>query len=86
MDKNITKTISDVKNSITKEENDCEFYVKLFFDVNRGGFSDVAENILSCLDYASFVNFKRTCKLVYQYIISSNIEQVSLKSQIKIST
>ena len=82
MDKNITKTISDVKNSITKEENDCEFYVQLFFDVNRGGFSDIAENILSCLDYASFVNFKRTCTLVYQYIISSNIEQVSLKSQI----
>ena len=82
MDKNITKNISDVKNSITKEENDCEFYVKLFFDVNRGGFSDVAENILSCLDYASFVNFKRTCTLVYQYIISSNIEQVSLKSWI----
>ena len=81
MDKNITKNISEVKNSIIiKEENDCEFYVKLFFDVNRGGFSDVSENILSFLDYASFVNFKRTCKLVYQYIISSNIEQVSLKS------
>ena len=81
MDKNITKNISDAKNSITtKEENNCEFYVQLFFDVNRGGFSDVAENILSFLDYASFVNFKRTCKLVYQYIISSNIEQVSLKS------
>ena len=60
-------------NNITE---DSDYYFSLFFDVNRGGFIDVAEKILAFLDYASFINFKQTCKLVYQFISSSNIEQV----------
>ena len=57
----------------TMENNN---YISFLFDVNRGGFTDVAERILSFLDYASFVRFKQTCKIVYQFIRSSNIEQV----------
>ena len=56
---------------------DGEFYLDLFFDVNRGGFFDVAQRILNFLDYKSFVQFKRSCKMVYKFIRSSNIEQVS---------
>ena len=56
---------------------DGEFYLDLFFDVNRGGFFDVAQRILNYLDYKSFVQFKRSCKMVYKFIRSSNIEQVS---------
>lgn len=59
-------------------ENTSEFYLRLFFDVNRGGFFDVAENILDYLDYKSFVQFKQSCKMVYEFIKTSNIEQVSL--------
>ena len=59
-------------------ENTSEFYLRLFFDVNRGGFFDVAENILNYLDYKSFVQFKQSCKMVYEFIKTSNIEQVSL--------
>ena len=58
-------------------ENTSEFYLRLFFDVNRGGFFDVAENILNYLDYKSFVQFKQSCKMVYEFIKTSNIEQVS---------
>ena len=53
-----------------------DFHFSILFDVNRGGFFDVAEQILSYLDYASFIRFKQTCKMVYQFIKSSNIEQV----------
>ena len=59
-------------------EYTSEFYLRLFFDVNRGGFFDVAENILNYLDYKSFVQFKQSCKMVYEFIKTSNIEQVSL--------
>ena len=65
-------------NKEIKMENTSEFYLRLFFDVNRGGFFDVAENILDYLDYKSFVQFKQSCKMVYEFIKTSNIEQVSL--------
>ena len=55
---------------------ESDFYLCLFFDVNRGGFFDVAEKILSYLDYKSFVQFKQSCKMVYDFIKTSNIEQV----------
>ncbi len=54
-----------------------ENYIELLFDVNRGGFVDLAEKILGFLDFLSFAAFKRTCKTVYQFIKSSNLEQVS---------
>ena len=54
-----------------------ELYLSLFFDVNRGGFFEVAEKILSYLDYKSFVQFKQSCKIVYGFIKTSNIEHVS---------
>jgi hypothetical protein len=65
---------------ISMDDNNClisEKYFKLFFDVNRGGFLDVAERILVHLDYASFVQFKRTCHTVYDFIKSSNLERVN---------
>lgn len=53
-----------------------------YFDVNRGGFFDVAENILDYLDYKSFVQFKQSCKMVYEFIKTSNIEQLKLKKKL----
>ena len=58
-------------------------YLSLLFDVNRGGFLDVAEKILSYLDYASFIKFKQSCKVVYNFISSSNIEQLKLRRKLK---
>ena len=52
-------------------------YILLFFDVNRGGFFDVAQKILNYLDYKSLVMFKRTCKSIYEFNANYDIEQVS---------
>ena len=54
------------------------FYITLLFDVNRGGFIDIAEKILNYLDYASLIRFKQVCKIIYEFIKSSNLEQVSV--------
>ena len=57
-------------------EEKGQHYLNLFFDVNRGGFYDVAEKILHFLDYRSLVMFKRTCKLFYEFNAQSDIEKV----------
>ena len=67
-----------------KMSGESDFYLCLFFDVNRGGFFDVAEKILSYLDYKSFVQFKQSCKMVYDFIKTSNIEQVQSYLAVKV--
>lgn len=51
-------------------------YINTLFDVNRAGFNHVAEIILTYLDYTSFFQFKRSSKIVYDFINKSNLEQV----------
>ena len=73
------KTRENKKTRLRKEaENYC--YISLLFDVNRGGVADIAENILLFLDYESFKNFKRTCKMVHQFVINSKIEQIFIEN------
>ena len=54
-------------------------YLLIFFDINRGGFFDVAQKILKFLDYKSLVMFKRTCKSIYEFNANCDIEKVSKK-------
>ena len=42
-------------------------YIQLIFDPERGGFVDVAENILQYLDYHSLISFKRSNKKIYNF-------------------
>ncbi len=59
------------------EENCNSFeYLEVLFDVNRGGFIDVAEKIISYLDYHSLIRFKQSCSLIYNFLKSTNLEQV----------
>ena len=65
-----------LKKTRLREKKEKYCYISLLFDVNRGGVADIAENILLFLDYESFKNFKRTCKMVHQFVINSKIEQI----------
>ena len=60
-------------------EEKGQHYLYLFFDVNRGGFYDVANKILNFLDYRSLIMFKRTCKLFHEFNAQSDIEKVGSK-------
>ena len=42
-------------------------YIQLIFDPERGGFVDVAENIVQYLDYHSLINFKRSSSTIYNF-------------------
>ena len=65
-----------LKKTRLREKKEKYCYISLLFDVNRGGVADIAENILLFLDYESFKNFKRTCKMLHQFIINSKVEQI----------
>ena len=65
-----------LKKTKSREKKEKYCYISLLFDVNRGGVADIAENILLFLDYESFKNFKRTCKMVHQFVINSKVEQI----------
>ena len=65
-----------LKKTRLREKKEKYCYISLLFDINRGGVADIAENILLFLDYESFKNFKRTCKMVHQFVINSKIEQM----------
>ena len=47
--------------------NDSITYIQLIFDPDRGGFVDVAENIVRYLDYHSLINLKRSCSKIYNF-------------------
>lgn len=58
-------------------------YLDIFFDLDRSGFIDVTEKILSYLDFKSFVQFKRSCKLIYNFISDQNrLEDRSLRRKL----
>ena len=42
-------------------------YIELIFDPKRGGFVDIAENIVQHLDYLSLINFKRSCRRIHNF-------------------
>lgn len=47
--------------------NDSITYIQLIFDPDRGGFVDVAENIVQYLDYHSLINLKRSSTKIYNF-------------------
>lgn len=47
--------------------NDSVIYIQLIFDPDRGGFVDVAENIVQYLDYHSLINLKRSSRQIYNF-------------------
>ena len=47
--------------------NDSMTYIQLIFDPDRGGFVDVAENIVQYLDYHSLINLKRSSTKIYNF-------------------
>ncbi len=55
---------TDVEKDKDEEEGEVGFeYLRLLFDPDRFGFRRVADRILlACLDYHSFVAFKRSCR------------------------
>ena len=42
-------------------------YIEMLFDPERGGFIDIAENIVQYLDYHSLINFKRSCQKIHSF-------------------
>eukprot|EP00096_Caligus_rogercresseyi_P000592 TRINITY_DN11053_c0_g1_i1.p1 TRINITY_DN11053_c0_g1~~TRINITY_DN11053_c0_g1_i1.p1 ORF type:complete len:392 (+),score=70.57 TRINITY_DN11053_c0_g1_i1:63-1238(+) len=48
----------------------------VIFDPQRIGLNEIAECILSYLDYGSLVNLKRTCWTVYSFISNSDFERI----------
>ena len=55
----------------------------LLFDYNRHGLHHIATSILLYLDYRSFVRYKRTCRTVHNYILSSGVEEVKLRYKLQ---
>ena len=74
-----SKTMESASASSQQHEQNPDFtnYLLIFFDINRGGFFDVAQKILKFLDYKSLVMFKRTCKSIYEFNANCDIEKVS---------
>ena len=63
--------------------NDSETYLLLIFDPDRGGFADVAENIVQYLDYHSLINFKRSsCKIYNFFKQLPNLEYEKLERKL----
>lgn len=46
-------------------------YLEMLFDPQRMGFGAVSKQILAFLDYHSFVSFKRSCRLIYEYLVAN---------------
>ena len=42
-------------------------YLEIIFNPNRGGFADVAENIVQYLNYHDLIHLKRSCSIMYNY-------------------
>ena len=57
--------LSNLETESAKEESYS--YIQLIFDPERGGFVDVAENIVQYLDYHSLINFKRSNSTIYNF-------------------
>ena len=75
-----SKTMESASASSLQNPDFNSDYLLIFFDINRGGFFDVAQKILQFLDYKSLVMFKRTCKSVYEFLSANcDIEKVSKK-------
>ena len=73
-----SKTMESASASSLQNPDFNSDYLLIFFDINRGGFFDVAQKILQFLDYKSLVMFKRTCKSVYEFLSANcDIEKVS---------
>ena len=73
-----SKTMESASASSLQNPDFNSDYLFIFFDINRGGFFDVAQKILQFLDYKSLVMFKRTCKSVYEFLSANcDIEKVS---------
>ena len=73
-----SKTMESASASSLQNPDLNSDYLLIFFDINRGGFFDVAQKILQFLDYKSLVMFKRTCKSVYEFLSANcDIEKVS---------
>jgi len=53
-------------------------YIELIFNEKRHGLNHIARRILEYLDYASLVQAKRSCKHIYEFILSSDVEQIVL--------
>ena len=61
-----TSCISDITTDFRSEEPFC-CHIELIFHPERGGFIDVAENIVQYLDYHSFISFKRSSQKIYNF-------------------
>jgi len=80
-----SKTMESASASSQQHEQNPDFtdYLLIFFDINRGGFFDVAQKILKFLDYKSLVMFKRTCKSIYEFNANCDIEKVKFNAKIR---
>ena len=59
-------------------------YLAYLFNADRIGFEPIAARILiNYLDYASFVNFKRSCKFVRDYILQTGLERTKLRQKLE---
>ena len=57
-------------------------YIETLFSVHRGGFAEIADNIIAHLDYRSLVQFKQSSKFVYEYLNQSNLEEHKLRAKL----
>lgn len=56
--------MDSVEENITSED-----YIRMIFDTNRLGFREIAYKLLiEYLDYKSFIQLKRSCKFIYEYM------------------